>query len=401
MRDRRHKAGHTLLIILVDQTHYYHTLLMEYLVIPGNHVEQIFPSEANNRYELLHIRLQFLPRGMLTRPAAFIRQAKRTFHQLHARSGGDTEHLLRLLLSNPELTVRDAQNELHWIKQHLALSEPSSLPYSPHNSDSAHKHEDLRTLCHRRSLGEPLQYVLGTLLSFVNSLSRPPFPAHDFAFSPIATDERIGTTDFGPLTLLIRAPVLIPRPETAFIIERLASSILASRPKPGMQIVDLCTGSGCIAILLTHLLGSTVRRIRGYDISSDAIALAKENVNAQAMKSQVEVKHGNIFEEIGKVDLVVANPPYITVNEWDGLPRSVKGYEDRRALVGADNGMAFYLRIAKMLPDIVDRKGQVALEVGMGQAEQVAQIMNRHGGVRRIEIWKDHFGVDRMVVGWP
>ena len=173
-----------------------------------------------------------------------------------------------------------------------------------------------------------------------------------------------------------------------------------------MQIVDLCTGSGCIAILLTHLLGSTVRRMRGYDTSTEAIALAKDNVTAQGMNPQVEVKHGDIFDntlvdEIGKVDLVVANPPYIPLNEWESLPRSVKDHEDQRALIGADNGLAFYHKISQMLPAILDRQGQVALEVGKGQAEQVSEILKRHGGVRRIEVWKDHFGVDRMVVGGP
>lgn len=218
-----------------------------------------------------------------------------------------------------------------------------------------------------------------------------------------------GTTDFGPLTVRCRAPVLIPRPETAFITERLAESILAQPdaiPQGGLEIVDLCTGSGCILLLLAHLLRSKVKRLRGYDISSEAITLAEENIEETAYRGVIDIKQGDIFDpglvaEIGKVDLVVSNPPYIPLKEWETLPRSVRDYEDRLALVGGgERGLAYYHRIGEMLPHILTPMGRVALEVGLGQAGEVAGILTERGEMTRTEIWEDQYGRERMVVGW-
>lgn len=218
-----------------------------------------------------------------------------------------------------------------------------------------------------------------------------------------------GTTDFGPLTLRTRAPVLIPRPETAHITQLLADSILEEQSQPGheggLEVVDLCIGSGCIALLLGHLLGPRVKRIRGYDISSEAISLAKDNVRSHGMNN-VQIKLGDIFDttlvdEIGKVDLVVSNPPYIPSNQWEGLPSSVRNHEDKVALLGGgEKGLAFYERIAEMIPHLLKPNGKVAVEVGPGQAQDVAEILQRRGGLGRTDVWHDQFGRKRMVVGW-
>jgi len=214
--------------------------------------------------------------------------------------------------------------------------------------------------------------------------------------------------------LKARAPVLIPRPETAFITELVTNSI-ASRPEHEQQevdVVDLCTGSGCIALLLAHLLGPKLRRVRGYDISTEALELAQENARHHKLDDIVKIQHGDIFDsklvkEIGKVDVVVSNPPYIPMNEWRRLPRGVREYEDPRALIGDpaggegdDQGLTFYRHIAGMLPHVLKPTGQVAVEIGLGHARDVRMILTDRGGMRRTEVWKDLFGVKRMVVGW-
>ena len=224
-----------------------------------------------------------------------------------------------------------------------------------------------------------------------------------------------GTTDFGPLTLRTRAPVLIPRPETAYVAQLLTEHVLKAGQKPHdagetLDVVDLCTGSGCIALLLARLLGTRLRRMRGYDISREAIALAKENAEDNAMHGLVEIAYGDVFDaglvrEIGVVDVLVGNPPYVPFDEWERLPRSVKAYEDRRALLGdpdgrAGRGLAFYRRIAEMIPSVLKPRGVVALEVGLGQAEEVAGILKELGGMGRTELWTDQYGRDRMVAGW-
>ena len=251
----------------------------------------------------------------------------------------------------------------------------------------------------------------------------------------------VGTTDFGPLTLRTKAPVLIPRPETAYITELFASHLLEQRTGSSelLKVLDLCSGSGCIALLLKHLLGNQIG-ITGRDIARQAIALAYEN--AQMLGMDINFQHGDIWgnvSEWGRVDVLVSNPPYIPRSEWDGLEEGVKGFEDPAALIGDPSdlpsvahllgepigktreryhdtdgrGLAFYRRIAEILPTILTpgaeltAKGwrnppRVAVEIGYNQGAAVEAIFaeNSRGIIKRTEVWKDQYDVDRMVVGW-
>lgn len=139
------------------------------------------------------------------------------------------------------------------------------------------------------------------------------------------------------------------------------------------------------------------------------------------MEERVKVRYGNVFAEParllgreGKVGLVVSNPPYIPLKEWEQLPKSVKDWESPAALLGDGKkdgeGLAFYERIAAMLPDLLlderemDKKGwkgipRVAVEVGLSQARKVEEIFKSEQ-IKKTEIWQDQFGLDRMVVGW-
>lgn len=245
-----------------------------------------------------------------------------------------------------------------------------------------------------------------------------------------------GTTDFGPLTLNVRAPTLIPRPETAYIVGLLVDRIESAQTSSSapLRVVDLCSGSGCIALLTKYHLGNHVD-ISGIDISSEAVSLAREN----AMDKGLDVKfhlgdlwNDNVFRD--KVDMVISNPPYIPRSEWDDLDPSVRAYEDPLALVGDPQdvpgtttplgaagghsasdgkGLAFYRRIAALLPRAitphrdVEAKGwvglpRVAVEIGFGQAQDVQDILVHHSGdaVNTTQIWRDQYGVDRMVVAW-
>ncbi|BEJ16141.1 hypothetical protein CspHIS471_0507460 [Cutaneotrichosporon sp. HIS471] len=267
--------------------------------------------------------------------------------------GCSPSSLLAKLARNTELSLADAKAELRWMRAAAA-------------GETA-----LEAMVERRAAGEPLQYILGD-------------------------------TDFGPLTLNCRAPVLIPRPETAHIIERLAS-ILPSRP---LRVLDLCTGSGCIPLLLAHLRPDLTAV--GVDISPDAIALSNENIAALGMGERVRVVQADILslsfpdfvrEEVGKVDLVTSNPPYIPQVEYDALPLSVRAFEDQRALLapappGGEDGTAFYAHIAKIAPSLL-REGEgvrVAVEIGAGQGRAVAAILPGH-----TEVVQDQYGRDRMV----
>lgn len=332
------------------------------------------------------------------------------------RHASTSASLIEVLRRNKEISAEDAINELRWIRQ--AIREDPSLV-------ETHRHLDdegcLAELVGRRAAGEPLQYVLGT-------------------FYPVSclVKLRIGTTDFGPLVLRTRAPVLIPRPETAHITERIAHHLLKriSPSSAPLNVLDLCTGSGCIALLLKHLLDER-GIITGRDISQAALSLARDNAHQLGLNVTFETGDiwGNV-ESWRKVDILVSNPPYIPRKEWDGLDDGVRHFEDPAALVGDPSdlppgpveraeilhgqyedeersGLAFYRRIANILPVVLTPQAElvgkgwnnvprVAVEIGYNQAEQVQSILKERSGgwIKQTEVWKDQYDVDRMVVGW-
>ena len=159
----------------------------------------------------------------------------------------------------------------------------------------------------------------------------------------------------------------------------------------------------------------------GVDNSASALALAADNVDFTGI-GNVTLWQKSVFatdfaesllmrlgdDDHGqqrKLSLLTANPPYIPLNEYLMLPKSVRNYEDERALLsGKDDpfGLLFYKRIAQLLPEVLDYSlsgPRVAVEVGQGQAEQVRQLFERQG-MARTEAWPDQWGVQRLVVGW-
>ena len=232
-----------------------------------------------------------------------------------------------------------------------------------------------------------------------------------------------GSTDFGPLTLKCRAPTLIPRPETAEIFGRLASLLSPEGRTPSrpLSVVDLCTGSAPIPLLLRHHLGDRVR-VKGYDFSQSAVELARENIGSTGLDVEVklaDILHKSFAETVisdmdGRVDLIVSNPPYIPIAEYRQLPSSVRNWEDPAALLGdlpgGESGLIFYERIAELLPTLLSPRKEleikgwgeiprVAVEIGSLQGGDVSSVL-RAGGMRHTEVWQDQYDKDRMVVGW-
>lgn len=211
--------------------------------------------------------------------------------------------------------------------------------------------------------------------------------------------------------------MLIPRPETAFIFEKLAERILAARDRIArpLTVLDLCTGSGCIPLLLSSLLGNTLGAAYGVDINPHAIALSRDNIasvgdrNVQVLQADIlsPTFVSDLRERIGGVpiDIITSNPPYIPLEEWEALPASVKEYEDRLALVGGPvsgigDGVAFYAHIAKLAEEILRPEPgldghvpRVAVEIGAKQGSMVAQLLPG-----MTEVVQDQYGLDRMVL---
>ncbi|KAF9231454.1 S-adenosyl-L-methionine-dependent methyltransferase [Melanogaster broomeanus] len=280
------------------------------------------------------------------------------------------KHLLTKLAFT--LDRDSARLELKWMKQALSPSDPPTA---------------LLAMLDRRLRGEPLQYILGT-------------------------------TPFGPLQLLTRPPTLIPRPETEDWTLRLANTVSPSSSRP-ISVLDLCTGSGCIPLLLCHLWPPGSTRAVGVDISPDAIQLATDNAARCKITAHVTSNLRNSFIPVlGNLhdpdlirsleppfDVVTSNPPYIPKREYDELPHSVKDYEDPRALLGDppgssdQDGLSFYRAIASFIArkGVLRNGAIVALEVGHGQAEAVQDILHHVAHLGNTEIWRDPWEKKRVV----
>ena len=217
-----------------------------------------------------------------------------------------------------------------------------------------------------------------------------------------------GTTPFGPLDLLTRPPTLIPRPETEDWAIRLARAVAPTR---NLRVLDLCTGSGCIPLLLCHLWPAGTHAV-GVDISPDAIWLATDNAVRSRTNSFTPVL-GDLRDPalldrlVPPFDVITANPPYIPLHLYHTLPSSVKDYEDPQALIGdypdaqIQDGLSYYRSIATLLgrKGVLADNAVLALEVGHDQAHAVKHILERIPALRfhQIDIWRDPWNKERVV----
>ena len=210
----------------------------------------------------------------------------------------------------------------------------------------------LETLLQRRELGEPLAYILGY-------------------------------REFFSRRFRVDSNVLIPRQETEILVE---TALLFSNRK--MKVLDIGTGSGCIAITLK--LERPGWEVWATDISSSALQVAREN--AETLGADITFRHSDLLEQVEgeKFDLIVSNPPYIGRSE--AIPREVREYEPDSALFAEDDGLAIYERLAKTAQEGLAPEGVLVMEIGQDQGESVNRLFP---GSRII---KDLSGNDRVVL---
>jgi len=209
----------------------------------------------------------------------------------------------------------------------------------------------------------------------------------------------IGTTEFFGLEFDVNESVLIPRPETETLVETVVEHLKnTSQPK----IIDLGTGSGAIAIALAKNLENCF--VFASDISSDALKVANENAKRHEVEDQIEFVCGDLFEPLknknleGTIDCVVSNPPYVSMEEFDNLPKEVKNYEPIVALKTDEEGMSFHRKIVGNSLDFLKQNGILALEVGLGQATKVAGLIRSQKEFENTEIKEDLGGIERIVI---
>ncbi len=200
----------------------------------------------------------------------------------------------------------------------------------------------------------------------------------------------VGETEFMGLPFKVNSSVLIPRQDTETLVEE-ALKIA----KPGMKLLDMCTGSGCIIIsILYH-----GKELEGdaSDISRHAINVAKEN--AKLNQVAVSFETGDLFDHIkGKYDIIVSNPPYIRTEEIAKLMPEVQNFEPYDALDGKEDGLFFYRKIVAQAGDYLNPGGHLLFEIGHDQGQDVSDLMVQ-AGFKDVRVIKDLAGNDRVVTG--
>ena len=207
--------------------------------------------------------------------------------------------------------------------------------------------------------------------------------AVDAAVARLVTGEPLayvlGEWDFYGLRLQVDKNVLIPRDDTCAVTELAINNALFLTETP--RILDLCTGSGCIGLAIASRVKDA--RVTLADISRDALSVAKKNIAANKMTGRVSCIQADALSPapafLGKFDMIVSNPPYITGDEMAELPDSVKNFEPHLALYGGRDGLDFYRSIAKHYSKALKPGGFLALEFGMGQGDDVCSILTENG----------------------
>jgi len=215
----------------------------------------------------------------------------------------------------------------------------------------------------RRISGEPLQYILG----------KCEFMGSEFKVDPRA---------------------LIPRPETEILVEQSLAALKAAE-KLSPKILDLGTGTGCIAIAIAKLFPKAV--VWGVDISQEALELAGENAGLNKVK--IKFLRSNLFSKLKnkKFDLIISNPPYISAAELSGLAKEIS-FEPRQALVAGSDGLDFYRSIISRAKAYLNNNGLLAFEVGAKQAGAVRGMLQNEN-FSDIKIIKDYNNINRVVTG--
>ncbi len=203
--------------------------------------------------------------------------------------------------------------------------------------------------------------------------------------------------DFYGLRLYVDKNVLIPRDDTCAVTELAISQGMFLEENP--RILDLCTGSGCIGLAVASRVKDA--KVTLADISRQALLIAKRNAAELKLSGRVTCVQADALEKpapfLGKFDMIVSNPPYITTEQMGQLPHSVKDFEPHLALHGGEDGLIFYRAIAKNYAQALKNGGYLCFEFGMGQADDVCRILEETG-YTILERSRDYNDRERAVI---
>lgn len=206
-----------------------------------------------------------------------------------------------------------------------------------------------------------------------------------------------GEQEFMGLPFFVNEHVLIPRQDTETLVEEGLKAV--TELKSGGEVLDMCTGSGCILLSIMKLCKRQDISGTGVDISREALQVAKEN--AKRLETDVVFLESDLFAEISedkKYDLILSNPPYIRTSVIEQLEEEVRLHDPYIALNGLEDGLFFYRRIIAESVRYIKPGGSLMFEIGCDQAEAVKVLM-KEAGYKDIRVKKDLAGLDRMVSG--
>jgi release factor glutamine methyltransferase len=272
--------------------------------------------------------------------------------------------------------VPNARRNAEWLLSHVLDCRAADLYLDTSYAPAPLQVGAYKRLLQRRGSREPLQYILGT-------------------------------TEFMSLSFCLAAGVFIPRPDTEVLVERIEPYLamlegreaIGARDAGGVQMADLCCGSGVIAISLAKRVGGV--RAVAVDLSPAAVDLAAKNAELNGVADRVECVRGEavafLAQTSTRFDAIVCNPPYVATGDIEALPPEIKLHEPRLGLDGGASGLDFYRAAAPMLRRALKPGGVVAFEIGSDQAESVRALLADEA-FEHITVHRDYADHDRVVI---
>lgn len=264
--------------------------------------------------------------------------------------------------------IESAGQEAFWIVEHVLRLPVHHMVTDRERLLSPVELAAARGLAMRRAGREPLQYILGT-------------------------------QEFCGLEFHVDRAVLIPRPETELLVEYAAQRIPAERKA---IIVDVCTGSGCIAVAIARKRPHA--RVIATDLSNPSLAVARQNAVYHAVGERITWLEGDLLGAMagqgleGQVDLIVSNPPYIAEADWATLQPEVRLFEPRGALVAGPQGTELHERLLHQSGRYLSPGGALIMEIGAGQARAMRRIVEQTPGYKFHRLIYDEAGLERVVI---
>lgn len=207
----------------------------------------------------------------------------------------------------------------------------------------------------------------------------------------------IGSVEFYGMNLYVNENVLIPRPETEQLVEQIIND---NSQRTGLRIMDIGAGSGNISIALVNNLNKC--EVIGIDISEKALAVARSNYEIYPSENKLYFKQFDIMNndvnQLGKFDLIVSNPPYVSLNDYQNLEPELRVHEPIEALTDNLDGISFYKKIIALSNSMLNSNGKIYFEIGKDQYQIIFDIM-KNCGFDEIKIIKDYAGIERIICG--